>query len=169
MTTLLEPWWNGQKRYTGLSTDERPTDARNGDMIIEIDTRKIFLYSEEDDTWYEQPTGSGGSGSGSGDFSIATVTFRNVSSAEQPRQAYGVPIPMVSNDAAVAMLVDVALERDVYIILYRGLAVIPASSLQGVDMNVMPEVSGDVTLDPSAAAILIRGDGTFTAAGEKLE
>ena len=60
MVTLLEPWSNGQKRYAGLSTDVRPLDAKNGDLFIEMDTGTSYLYSQEDDTWYEVSSGGGG-------------------------------------------------------------------------------------------------------------
>ena len=64
MVTLLEPWSNGQHRYAGLSTDEKPTtDIRNGDLFIEMDTGTSYLYSQEDDTWYEFSSGGGGGGS----------------------------------------------------------------------------------------------------------
>ena len=33
--------------YIGLSTDEKPTGCRNGDTFVEIDTNKLFAYSEE--------------------------------------------------------------------------------------------------------------------------
>lgn len=66
MLTLLEPFSNGQMKYTCMSADEKPMDARNGDVLIEIDTGKIYFFSEDDNDWLEQPVGSGSSGGGGG-------------------------------------------------------------------------------------------------------
>lgn len=46
--------------FFGLSTDEKPTrvaggcKVTNGSMFIEIDTKKVYLFDEENSTWYEQ-------------------------------------------------------------------------------------------------------------------
>lgn len=48
--------------FCGLSTDEKPTDAKNGSTFLEIDTGNIFKFDEEGKNWYEQPQGGGGSG-----------------------------------------------------------------------------------------------------------
>jgi len=42
----------------GLSTDTKPTtyngkDINNGAMFIEMDTKKIYLYDLENETWRE--------------------------------------------------------------------------------------------------------------------
>jgi hypothetical protein len=43
----------------GLSTDEKPIHAVNGRSILngstflEMDTAKVFIYSESNETWYE--------------------------------------------------------------------------------------------------------------------
>lgn len=44
----------------GLSTDTKPTvaldenlDMPNGSIYFEIDTATAYMYSAEDDTWYE--------------------------------------------------------------------------------------------------------------------
>ena len=47
---------NGNKpvlEITGKSTDEKPTDANNGDRFIEIDTGKIYHFDEETKQWLE--------------------------------------------------------------------------------------------------------------------
>lgn len=48
--------------FCGLSTDEKPTDAKNGSTFLEIDTGNTFKFDEEGKNWYEQPQGGGGSG-----------------------------------------------------------------------------------------------------------
>lgn len=41
-------------QYVGLSTDNKPTeDIGNGSIFIEIDTKKIYFYDEENSTWRE--------------------------------------------------------------------------------------------------------------------
>lgn len=43
----------------GLSTDEKPLKniegmpIINGSTFLEMDTKKIFIYSQSDETWYE--------------------------------------------------------------------------------------------------------------------
>ncbi len=37
-----------------LSTDTKPTEGmKNGYKCLEMDTKKVYLFSEEDSTWYE--------------------------------------------------------------------------------------------------------------------
>ena len=55
------------EEYFGLSTDTKPTQADNGDLLTEIDTGKKFRFDEQNGTWYEQPSGGSGGGSGGGD------------------------------------------------------------------------------------------------------
>lgn len=41
-------------QYVGLSTDNKPTeDIGNGSIFIEIDTKKIYFYDEENSQWLE--------------------------------------------------------------------------------------------------------------------
>ena len=46
--------------YFGLSTDEKPIkntsgcNVINGSMFIEIDTKKVYLFDEENKRWIEQ-------------------------------------------------------------------------------------------------------------------
>jgi hypothetical protein len=41
-------------QYVGLSTDDKPTEnIGNGSIFIEIDTKKIYFYDEENSTWRE--------------------------------------------------------------------------------------------------------------------
>lgn len=38
-----------------LSTDVKPTeDIRNGSILVEIDTGKVFFFNEDSSTWVEQ-------------------------------------------------------------------------------------------------------------------
>lgn len=62
MVTLLkvgDECWAKQLEICGLSTDDKPTDTINGVDIVngstflEMDTKQIFIYSQEDMVWYE--------------------------------------------------------------------------------------------------------------------
>lgn len=37
----------------GASTDEKPTEYRDGSIFIETDTHKIFMFDEKNSTWRE--------------------------------------------------------------------------------------------------------------------
>ena len=37
--------------YKGLSTDKKPTKARNGDRFFEIDTQALLLFDEQNSQW----------------------------------------------------------------------------------------------------------------------
>ena len=44
--------------FRGLSTNTKPTKAtgkevENGSTYFEMDTSKVFMYDEENDTWHE--------------------------------------------------------------------------------------------------------------------
>lgn len=44
-----------RREYNGLSTDEKPTeDVKNADIFYEMDTQKVWLFDEENQTWIEQ-------------------------------------------------------------------------------------------------------------------
>ena len=36
-----------------LSTDTKPTDWANGSILMEIDTKKVFVFDAENSTWRE--------------------------------------------------------------------------------------------------------------------
>ncbi len=38
----------------GLSTDTKPVDVRNASTFYEMDTKKIYLFDEQNKTWLEQ-------------------------------------------------------------------------------------------------------------------
>lgn len=41
--------------FKGLSTDTKPTDnVPNGSTFYEMNTGKIFMFDEENETWIEQ-------------------------------------------------------------------------------------------------------------------
>ena len=47
--------------FFGLSTDEKPKGIidggikiTNGSVFVEIDTKKIYMFDEENQIWYEQ-------------------------------------------------------------------------------------------------------------------
>ena len=39
--------------YIGLSTDARPSMAYNGDVFLEMDTGKVFMYDAHSKSWLE--------------------------------------------------------------------------------------------------------------------
>ena len=62
MVTLLkvgDECWAKTLEICGLSTDEKPigiingVDIVNGSTFVEMDTAKVFMYSQSDSTWYE--------------------------------------------------------------------------------------------------------------------
>ena len=38
----------------GLSTDTKPTNVNNASVFYEMDTKKMFLFDEENARWLEQ-------------------------------------------------------------------------------------------------------------------
>ena len=39
--------------YFGLSSDPKPTErANNADRFMEMDTRKVYVYDEDNKTWW---------------------------------------------------------------------------------------------------------------------
>jgi hypothetical protein len=37
----------------GLSTDVKPTDVNNASVFYEMDTKKLFMFDEENSVWRE--------------------------------------------------------------------------------------------------------------------
>ena len=37
----------------GLSSDEKPTDVNNASLFYEMDTKKMFMFDEENIVWHE--------------------------------------------------------------------------------------------------------------------
>lgn len=69
---------NQTTHYNGLSTDTKPTEGRNGDTFVEIDTGKTYLWNADGSEWVEQPASGGGGGeeSGSGGSLMLRITKR---------------------------------------------------------------------------------------------
>ena len=45
-----------------LSTDEKPTNVKNGSQLYEMDTSTRYVFDEENLTWLEVVGGGGGGG-----------------------------------------------------------------------------------------------------------
>lgn len=54
MAITFNPYSKQTDEYVGLSTDTKPTDARNGSSFYEMDTKKMFLFDAEHGQWLEQ-------------------------------------------------------------------------------------------------------------------
>ena len=53
---VLEPVLEGTKNYAEgscLSTDDKPTEYANGSKMLEMDTSKLFVFDEANNTWRE--------------------------------------------------------------------------------------------------------------------
>lgn len=63
--------------YNGLSTDTKPLFARNGDLFIEIDTGKSYMFDAESGEWREielaDVGGSLSASDASGDLSLIHI------------------------------------------------------------------------------------------------
>ena len=44
--------------FAGEHTDDKPTDdtVATGSLFHEVDTKKVYAYGEDSETWYEQMT-----------------------------------------------------------------------------------------------------------------
>lgn len=40
--------------YFGLSTDEKPKNCNNASVFYEMDTKKIYMFDEQNKVWIEQ-------------------------------------------------------------------------------------------------------------------
>lgn len=60
-----------------LSTDEKPTDVKNGSVLTEIDTGKQFLFDSDSRTWHEY-SGGGGGGSATSVSPIPDATIHSI-------------------------------------------------------------------------------------------
>ena len=54
MITMKNIYGGVPAEIYGLSTDIKPTDVRNASVFDEMDTKKIFLFDEENGVWLEQ-------------------------------------------------------------------------------------------------------------------
>ena len=167
MVTLLEQWSNGQKQYAGLSTDERPIGANNGDALIEMDTAKIYLYSESDDTWYEQPVGSGGGGDS--DFSLANVTFANTTQGVPYRfwAAFTYDSDTAEYPSSLSVYKDsVSGDSTFTIPLYKGVYYLYDECFENIASLEDAVLDGSAVWDDDEGAVKITGDCTITLAAQ---
>ena len=49
---------NLTEKLAGISTDTKPTNVRNGSILVEMDTSKIFFFNEDDGQWEELESGT---------------------------------------------------------------------------------------------------------------
>ena len=49
---------NLTEKLAGLSTDNKPTNVRNGSIFVEMDTSKISFFNEDDGQWEELESGT---------------------------------------------------------------------------------------------------------------
>ena len=155
--------------YIGLKDDQKPIIARNGDMFLEMDTGKTYLFDEEGATWVEQPASGGGGGSS--DVSLATVTvlvtdeetYNTCSIAgaigvydESDDPAYFIVTEWFPNNYSQPESIDV--------IMYHGSGILQIS-----DAN-HAQVSGSGTLTqtgPTEYSCMITGDCSITLSAGK--
>ena len=50
---MLSAIGRSAKDYVCLSTDEKPDGVANGAFLIEMDTKKIYVYDEDNAQWRE--------------------------------------------------------------------------------------------------------------------
>ena len=46
MVTFVSP-----NEFRGLSTDSKPRNAKNGQLFVEMDTGKTWIYDEQNNRW----------------------------------------------------------------------------------------------------------------------
>lgn len=49
--SMLSIIGRSEKDYVCLSTDTKPTKATNGSMLIEMDTKDIYVYDADNEQW----------------------------------------------------------------------------------------------------------------------
>lgn len=102
------------------------------------------------------------SGGGDSDFSTAEVTFVN----DNTVGAYEITLFRLTNDglALDKIIVQASEPVIVNIPLYKGKCTF-SLIIDDVDMEVMPTTTGGVVIDFNTSALIITGNGTFTAKG----
>lgn len=48
---MLSILGRSEKDYVCLSTDNKPTRASNGSLLIEMDTKDIYIYDADNSQW----------------------------------------------------------------------------------------------------------------------
>lgn len=55
MITIVPPRYGlGPVDVYGLSTDEKPLDVPNASVFYEMDTKKMYLFCQQNKCWLEQ-------------------------------------------------------------------------------------------------------------------
>ena len=55
MITKVKPVGNARAELYGLSTDEKPAEnVVNASVFYEMDTKKVFMFDEQNKVWHEQ-------------------------------------------------------------------------------------------------------------------
>ena len=115
--------------------------------------------------------GGGGSGGGSGGVDMVNVTF--ACSRDNYGVGFNIPV-VVDNDTKYGAYYSVSPESPIAVKLPKyatGAIHIDLSggaiALGNIDKSVMPEVTGNGTIDFATGFWIINGDCTFTAAGIK--
>ena len=106
--------------YAGLKDDTKPIIARNGDLFIEMDTGKTYLFDEEGVDWVEQPASGGGGGGGSSDFAIATVGL--ITSGDAPNGIIYVANVDQEGTTYTSYNFMASMTETIYVVLYKGYA-----------------------------------------------
>lgn len=70
--------------FNGLSSDTKPTTARNGDTFYEMDTSTLYAFDADGGEWLSQESGGGGGGGGSTDDSFAKLIDGSIVNAVIP-------------------------------------------------------------------------------------
>ena len=110
--------------------------------------------------------GEGGGGGGSSDFSTATVTFKALT---YPYHITSIPYIDVEHEMCGSLVVEEVgtSEQGTTLIvpLYKGKAFISFRSLVDVSEQVLPTVSGNITMNMESYYFMVEGDGVITADG----
>ena len=105
--------------FTGLSTDEKPTGGRNGDIFIEIDTCTLYAYDEENQQWLKQTSGgsSDGGGDDSGDETQEVVIYDGDAEFELDNETFiGIFAPLTEPSSTDGL--KIALNGQTYALVY---------------------------------------------------
>ena len=140
-------------QYFGLSTDEKPLDVVRGSIYMEIDTCNFYYFNGY--TWEEMPCHWDGTANVSGDFSTATVTSINNTSA-----TISCIIPYASDDPE-----ESALRGDMHFDI--GTMTTSALLYKGKCIMYMPSDGHTITIsgnieDDGDGYYIITGDCTIT-------
>ena len=122
---MVTTWDTINTSYRGLSTDAKPTECRNGDTFLEIDTSKQYIWDAEGNQWVEQESSGGGGITPSGTLSLA---FTSNGSYVSDCTSYAsvdvsVDVPMPSGTLSLAFSENTAIPYVSDIAQYASLSV----------------------------------------------